>query len=156
MRRSPAAPLALALLLVGAARAGAQPVNTDADGLALQGHDPVAYFTMGHAMPGSPTVTATHDGATYRFATAAHRALFLQEPARYLPQYGGYCAFGVSGGYKVRIDPQAFTVHDGKLYLNYDQRVQARWSRDIPGYLAKSERNWGGLKDKPRRDTPGA
>lgn len=134
----------------------AQPVNTDSTGLALKGYDPVAYFTMGHPMVGDPRFTATHEGATYRFATAAHRDTFLKEAAKYAPQYGGYCAFGVAGGYKVKIDPQAFSVREGKLFLNYDKRVQERWLADIPGYLAKSEANWGGLKDKPRRDKVGS
>jgi YHS domain-containing protein len=145
-----------AVLSLLPALAAAQPVNTDASGLALKGYDPVAYVTMGHAMPGDARFTATHEGATYRFATAEHRDTFLKEAAKYAPQYGGYCAFGVAGGYKVKIDPEAFSVRDGKLYLNYDKKVQERWLRDIPGYLTKSEANWGGLKDKPRRDKVGS
>ena len=143
-------------MLAVPALVASQPVNTDSTGLALKGFDPVAYFTMGHAMPGDARFTATHEGATYRFATAANRDVFQAEAARYAPQYGGYCAFGVAGGYKVKIDPQAFTVRDGKLYLNYDKKVQERWLSDVPGYLAKSEGNWPGLKTKPRRDKVGS
>lgn len=148
--------IASALLLVLPALASSQPVNTDTAGLALKGYDPVAYFTMGHPMPGDPRYTASHEGVTYRFSSAAHRDAFLKEAAKYAPQYGGYCAFGVSGGYKVRIDPEAFTIRDGKLFLNYDKKVQARWLSDVPGYLTKSETNWPGLKDKPRRDKVGS
>lgn len=144
---------ALALL---ASPLAARPVNTDRDGLALKGYDPVAYFTEQRAVRGDARFTAAHDGATYRFASAANRDLFQREATRYAPQYGGYCAYGVAGGYKVRIDPEAFTVRDGKLYLNYDRRVQARWLKDVPGYLAKSEVNWPGLRDKSRRDSPGS
>jgi YHS domain-containing protein len=143
-------------LLLAPSLAGAQPVNTDSSGLALKGYDPVAYFTMGHAMAGDARYTATHEGATYRFASAAHRETFMKEASKYAPQYGGYCAFGVAGGYKVKIDPQAFTVRDGKLFLNYDTKVQARWLSDVPGYLAKSEANWSGLKPKARRDKVGS
>lgn len=147
--------LAISVLAVPALMP-AQAVNTDSSGLALKGFDPVAYFTMGHAMPGKPEFTATHEGATYRFASAAHRDLFQKEAARYAPQYGGYCAFGVAGGYKVKVEPTAFTVRDGKLYLNYDAKVQARWLNDVPGYLEKSEAKWPGLRDKPRRDKAGS
>lgn len=134
----------------------AQAVNTDSSGLALKGFDPVAYFTLQRATPGDPQFTAVHEGATYRFASAVHRDTFMKEAAKYAPQYGGYCAFGVAGGYKVKVDPEAFSVRDGKLYLNYDTRVQARWVKDIPGYLSKSEANWSTLKDKPRRDKVGS
>lgn len=148
--------LLLLTALVLPALAGAQPVNTDSSGLALKGYDPVAYFTTGQPMRGDPRYTATHEGATYRFSSATNRDAFAREAARYAPQYGGYCAFGVAGGYKVRIDPEAFTVRDGKLYLNYDKRVQARWLTDVPGYLEKSESKWAGLREKPRRDAPGS
>jgi YHS domain-containing protein len=127
-------------------------VNTDERGLAITGYDPVAYFTAGKPMLGSAAFTATHDGATWHFASAAHRDLFVKDPARYAPQYGGYCAFGVAGNYKVKVDPEAWRIEGGKLYLNYDKGVQRRWLADIPGYLAKSERNWPGLRDAARRD----
>jgi YHS domain-containing protein len=140
--------------LAAAPLAGQQivQVNTDARGVAIYGYDPVAYFTDAKPLLGSATFTANYDGATWHFASAAHRDLFVKEPARYAPQYGGYCAFGVAGNYKVKIDPEAWRVEDGKLYLNYDKGVQRRWLADIPGYLAKSERNWPGLRDAARRD----
>lgn len=159
MPRSPslaAARRSLFALALLASPLPAQPVNTDRDGLALKGYDPVAYFTEQRAVRGDARFTAAHEGATYRFTSAANRDRFQREAARYAPQYGGYCAYGVAGGYKVRIDPEAFTIRDGKLYLNYDRRVQARWAQDVPGYLAKSEANWPGLRDKARRDSPGS
>jgi YHS domain-containing protein len=147
---------AILLLATLTSLGSAQAVNTDSAGLALKGFDPVAYFTMQRATPGDPQYTAVHEGATYRFASAANRDTFAKEAAKYAPQYGGYCAFGVAGGYKVKVDPEAFSVRDGKLYLNYDARVQARWLKDVPGYLSKSEANWSALKDKPRRDKVGS
>ncbi len=133
-------------------RAGqAQAVNVDRTNLALQGYDPVAYFTDQRAVPGSPQFAATHEGATYRFASAAHRDAFVAEPTRFVPAYGGYCAYGVSRGYKVKVDPEAFHVANGRLYLNYDKGVQKTWLQDIPGYIAKADQNWPGLKEKPRK-----
>ncbi len=145
-----------ALLLFVSTLLPAQGVNTDSAGLALKGYDPVAFFTVQQPTPGDARYTATHEGATYRFSSAANRETFMKEAAKYAPQYGGYCAFGVAGGYKVKVDPEAFTVRDGKLYLNYDKRVQERWLKDMPGYLSKSEANWSGLRDKPRRDKVGS
>lgn len=102
-------------------------------------------------MPGTTGFTAQHEGATYRFATAEHRDAFQADPVRYLPQFGGFCAYGVASNYKVKVDPEAWRIVDGKLFLNYDKRTQTRWLQDIPGYIAKAERNWPELKDKPRR-----
>jgi YHS domain-containing protein len=143
----------LALLFCTAALPAQAPVhvNVDRGGLALSGYDPVAYFTEGRAVAGSAALTASHDGGTYRFATAAHRTAFLAEPARYLPQFGGFCAYGVSRNYKVKIDPEAWHIEGGRLYLNYDKAVQAKWREDIPGYIARAERNWPALRDQPRR-----
>ena len=146
-----AASRAVLVFAVAAPAAQAQAVNIDRDNLALQGYDLVSYFTDSTAMPGSAEFTAVHEGAVYRFVSAAHRDAFTTNPARYVPAYGGYCAFGVSRGYKVKIDPEAFLIVDGRLYLNYDKGVQKEWLKDIPGYIAKADQNWPGLKDKPRR-----
>jgi hypothetical protein len=156
-RRQPAmlgaATLAALSLGIRGATAGAPPsINADAEGLALYGYDPVAYMTDGKPTPGDPSITATHDGATYRFASAANRDAFIGDPPRYLPAYGGFCAYGVSQGYKVKIDPEAWTVVDGRLYLNYDKSVRSQWLEDTAGYIAKAESNWPDLKDGPRRD----
>lgn len=141
--------------LLAAGRLPAQPpvhLNVDKEGLGLYGYDPVAYFIDGKPVPGDAAITASHDGATYRFASEAHRKEFQLDPNRYLPQFGGFCAYGVASGYKVKVDPEAWHIVDGKLYLNYDKRTQRKWLEDIPGYVAKAERNWPGLRDKPRRD----
>lgn len=138
------------LLTLSSAPAVAQAVNLDKASVGLSGYDAVAYQTENAARKGSPTFSATYDGGTYYFASAANRDAFTANPEKYLPAYGGYCAFGVSRGHKVKIDPEAYRVVDGKLYLNYDKGVQKQWLQDIPGNIAKAETNWPGLKDKPR------
>lgn len=112
------------------------------DGAALRGYDPVAYFNDNKAVKGSAEHKAEFKGSTFHFASNGNRDAFVADPARYAPQYGGFCAFGTAGGYKAAIDPAAFTVVDGKLYLNYNRAVQRQWSADIPGFIAKADRNW--------------
>jgi hypothetical protein len=116
--------------------------NLDADGLALHGYDPVAYFTQGAPAKGLPTLTATVHGATYRFASAAHRDAFTASPEKYLPAYGGYCAMGVAVGATFDIDPDAWRIVDGTLYLNKDRGTQRAWLRDVPGNIAKADMKW--------------
>jgi YHS domain-containing protein len=130
------------LLFCGAAAAQQAPVYSTFLGGAIQGYDPVAYFTEGRAVEGSRQFSHQWSGATWRFASAANRDRFAQAPEKYAPQYGGYCAYGVAGGYAVKIDPQAWSVVDGKLYLNYSPAVQADWKKDVPGYIRKADTNW--------------
>lgn len=112
------------------------------DGVAIRGTDPVGYFKDGKPVKGSAEHRFEHKGSVFLFASKANRDAFAAEPDRYAPQYGGYCAFGTSGGNKAAIDPAAFTVRDGKLYLNYNRDVQKQWSADVPGHVAKADRNW--------------
>ena len=112
------------------------------DGAAIRGYDPVAYFNAGKPVKGSSAHAAQHGGSTFHFASQSNRDAFVANPARYAPQYNGFCAFGVAGGYKAAIDPAAFTIVGGKLYLNYDQGIRSKWSADIPGYVGKADRNW--------------
>lgn len=134
--------IGLAGFILLCANAIAGPVNVDGNGLALEGHDPVAYFTRSAAVPGVAGITASHDGATYRFASEANRQAFLADPGRYAPQYGGYCAYGMSNGYQASVQPDKFTIVDGKLYLNYNGSVQSRWRKDTSGYIASANENW--------------
>jgi hypothetical protein len=129
------------LLWLSAAPALAQKVNTDG-GAAIRGTDVVAYFTDGKAVAGSPQFTHRWNGAEWRFATAANRDTFAADPEKYTPQYGGFCAWAVSQNYTAPIDPEAWRVVDGKLYLNYSRSVQSRWQQDIPGNIAKGDANW--------------
>jgi YHS domain-containing protein len=125
-------------------------INTDATGLALGGYDPVAYFTVGKPIPGDASITAAHDGATFRFSSIANRDAFFKEPARYVPAFGGFCAYGVSQGYKVKIDPTVFRVIDGKLYLNYDASVGKKWNAQSASYIRDANAKWQELQSKPR------
>ena len=134
--------LAVAIFLSSwAATAGAGEFY-EKDGIALGGYDPVAYITESKAVAGSPEITFVHKGSTFRFASAGNRDVFVADPAKYAPQYGGFCAFGAAGGYKAKIDPAAFTVHNGKLYLNYNEAIQKKWRADVPGFVAKADKNW--------------
>lgn len=119
----------------------ADEVFVTAEG-AIRGYDAVAYHTRSRAVPGLATITHTWNGATWRFASEEHRALFAADPERYAPRYGGYCAYGTSRGYKVSTDPQAFAIVDGRLYLNYNPSVQATWNQDRRGYIRKADEQW--------------
>lgn len=119
------------------------PIDTEAKpGIAVSGHDPVAYFSEAKPVEGKANITASYRGAEWRFASEANRRAFLAEPERYAPQFGGYCSWAVAGGYTAPADPEAWRIVDGKLYLNYSKEVQARWEQDIPGHIARGEQNW--------------
>jgi len=125
-----------------------EPVNSNWRGLAIKGYDPVGYFDAGKPVEGSSDFETTWGGATWRFASAANRDKFAKEPAKYAPQYGGYCSWAVSQGYTADIDPEAWKIVDGKLYLNYNAKVQAKWQLDVPGNIKKADANWPGLVAK--------
>jgi len=145
-RRALLAALPALLLTARAGRAGTAPVYSEG-GVALGGTDPTSYFTEGRPVPGDPAITARWRGATWRFATEAGRARFLQEPERYAPQFGGWCAWAVAEGYTAPTDPQAWRIEEGRLYLNYSRRVQRRWERDVPGNIARGRANWPSVLD---------
>lgn len=113
-----------------------------ASGLAIRGTDPVAYFTEGKAVKGDSQFESEWQGATWRFASAENQQLFEQDPEAYAPQYGGYCAKAMAEGNVVSIDPEAWKIVDGKLYLNYSPEVQQQWVQDIPGNIALADANW--------------
>lgn len=139
----------LALLAASAATpalAGEDPVFTEA-GLAINGYDPVAYFRQGEPVEGSSAHMAEWNGAKWLFSNEENRAAFLEDPEEFAPQYGGYCAYAVSRGYIASTDPGAWTIHDGRLYLNYNKAVRLLWSRDIPGHVASANGNWPGVLD---------
>lgn len=120
-------------------------VNRDKTGLALQGYDPVAFFTEGKPVRGKPDFTAAYNGATYRFASAQNKSLFEMSPKMYEPAFGGYCAYGVSKKTLVGIDPAAFQIVDGRLLLQYSKGARADFSKDIKGNSAKADANWPAL-----------
>ncbi len=116
-----------------------------ADGLAVRGYDPVAYFTMAKPVQGLAEHQLDWDGATWRFSSAENMAMFEASPLAYAPQYGGYCAYAVSKGYTAKIEVDAWTVYEDKLYLNFSKVVRGLWSRDIPGNIAAADANWPGV-----------
>lgn len=118
------------------------PVNQGEDGLALRGYDAVAYFTSGAPTRGETAHQIEWNGATWRFASAENLAAFRANPEAYAPQFGGYCAWAASQGYIAPGDPQVWRIVDGKLYLNFNERAQMLWERDIAGAIVKGEANW--------------
>ena len=117
-------------------------------GIAIKGYDPVAYFTKGRAIKGSEKFALTWMGAPWHFANARHRDLFAAEPIKYAPQFGGYCADGVAYGQSTaNIDPEAWRIINGKLYLNYDKGAAAELE-EIPGQIDKAKANWPKIKAK--------
>ena len=142
--RATLAALVLAFALSAPAMA-AQAINTNGSNFAIGGYDPVAYFTDGKAIRGAKAYTHEWGGNAWRFRTEENRDAFAAAPDKYAPAYGGYCAYGVAEGYKVRIDPRAFTIVDGRLYLNYSKGIKKRFDSDRPGYIAKADANWPAL-----------
>ena len=135
--------VAAGALAVASAAGALEPVNKSFfGGLAGHGTDVVGYFSDGKVVAGSGDFETTWNGATWRFASAAHRDLFVAAPERYAPQYGGYCAWAVSQGYTADGDPESWKIVDGKLYLNYNREIQQRWEADIPGLVTKADANW--------------
>ncbi|MDH4088396.1 MAG: YHS domain protein, partial [Nitrospira sp.] len=90
----------------------------------------------------SPEFRVEFEGATFQFASAAHRDAFVANPSKYAPRYGGYCAYGMAKGYKAKVDPEAFSVVHGTLYLNYSDAIRTRWLSDVPGYIQQADANW--------------
>jgi YHS domain-containing protein len=120
-------------------------------GVAVGGYDPVAYFTAGKPVPGTPEFTHEHEGAIWRFASAANRDAFKAAPAKYAPQYGGYCAWAVSQGYTAKGDPNAWSIVGDKLYLNYNKAVQKGWEDSKAANIKKADGNWPIVLDKPSK-----
>jgi YHS domain-containing protein len=135
-------------LAFAAAAADRMPVNLEKNGLALQGYDPVAYFSENKPVKGQAEITATHNGATYRFASKDNKAAFESSPDRYEPAFGGYCGYGVSVNKLAPIDPTAFQLIDGRLVLQYDHDTLEHFNKDQAGNLKKAEMNWPGLVKK--------
>ncbi|MBS1602984.1 MAG: YHS domain protein [Bacteroidetes bacterium] len=120
--------------------------NLDKTGLAIQGYDPVAYFTNGKAVEGDKNITLQYQGVLYQFANTANRDAFKANPAKYEPQYGGWCAYAMgSSGDKVAIDPETFKIVDGKLYLFYNKffnNTLKSWNKDESHLKTSADHNW--------------
>ena len=142
-----------AMLIVGAVvstSAFAQDYTHSTPG--VSGYDPVAYFTEGKPLKGNGYHVSDFQGVTYAFASEEHKELFDANPAKYVPAYGGYCAYGVAVGKKFVADPEVWKIVQGKLYLNLDRKIQRTWEKDIPGNIKKAEANWAEIIDKAPSD----
>lgn len=117
-------------------------------GIAIHGTDPVAYFTENRAVDGAAKHALMWMGATWYFASAANMAKFEADPHKFAPQYGGYCAYAASKGAVATSVPEAFTIHEGKLYLNFSTGVRSIWRQDIPGNVAAADANWPAILAK--------
>jgi len=136
-------------LLAGSAEAqGKVLVNVNKQGVALEGNDPVAFFTDSMAVKGTEAYQASYGGATYYFSSAEHRSTFEEDPARYVPQFGGYCAYGASQGHVAPVQISTWQIIDGRLTLNYSKGVQETFNKDVAGYLAKANAQWPKLIEK--------
>lgn len=123
-------------------------LNLDKTGVAIQGYDPVAFFTDNKPVKGDQKLPVKHDRAIYFFSSKEHKDLFKADPAKYTPEFGGYCAYGVSRNKLVEIDVDAFQIVDGKLLLQYSKGVRDDFNKDTKGNLAKADANWASLVDK--------
>lgn len=148
MRKFPV--LAAALLLSVPATAKDAVFSTGQG--AIRGYDPVAYFTEGKAVKGlvwhDDEITYTWQGATWRFANAENQRKFMANPEKYAPAYGGYCAYAVANGYTATTDPDAWTIVDDRLYLNYSASVKQRWEKNTRDYIRKANKNWPAVLSK--------
>lgn len=123
-------------------------INVDADGLALQGYDVVAFFTVGAPVPGKAEFSTTHRGARYQFHSARNLELFRADPGKYEPQFGGYCAFGVGRGALVPVRIEAWQIVDGRLLLQKNRDIRDEFNRDPAGNLRKADERWPKLVEK--------
>lgn len=144
--------VALCASCIGSA-AMAEPASVDrvntTDGVALKGYDPVAYFSTGRPVSGVDEYTHRWKGSTYRFASAENQARFRADPERYLPQYGGYCAYAMALNRIADIDPSRWAIVDGKLYLNNNFLSQTLWSVSKSSYIASADQNWAVFPKRP-------
>lgn len=130
-----------ALLPIAAYAAKSEIFTGIVEGVAVGGYDAVSYFS-GKPMEGTAEFSTKWKDAEWRFASAENRDLFAASPEKYAPQYGGYCAYAVSKGATAKGDPNAWTVNDGKLYLNFNESVRTTWRTDILGNISKANQNW--------------
>ena len=142
-----AAFVALALTTVGAQARSAEIYTGTFSSLAVGGYDTVAYFKQGKPVLGKAEFATEYKGATWRFASKENLDAFKASPTAYAPQFGGYCSWAIAQNYTASGDPLVWKVVDGRLYLNYDRDVQAKWEKDIPGFIASANKNWPAALD---------
>ena len=127
---------------VGNGDARAEVFTGNSDEIAIRGYDPVGYFTQSKPVKGKPEFSTNWKGVNWHFSSAENLGKFVADPEKYAPKYGGYCAYAVANGSTAKTVPEAWTIHDGKLYLNYSLGIKARFDEDKSGYIEKADRNW--------------
>lgn len=128
--------------------AAEEPVYTSRwNNVAVGGYDATSYFNAEAPVKGLKKFSAEYNGASWRFASAENRDEFLAAPEKYAPQYGGYCAWAVAEGKTASGDPLLWTLHDGKLYLNYNKKINDRWLRDMENFIISADQNWPEVLD---------
>ena len=127
---------------------GQQAAVFQIDGKALRGYDVIAYYNEEKPVRGHDSLSFQWNNSTWLFSSPDNLKLFRQNPEKYAPQYGGYCAYGIAGGYKAPTQPDAWAIVNGKLYFNYNRKVKASWDKDQAGYIGKADTNWQLIKDK--------
>lgn len=143
--------LFLLLLMLSSIPAFAQTktlLNLDKNGIAIRGYDPVAFFTQNQPVKGRPEFESKYNGARYLFASAEDKAMFDANPAKYEPQFGGFCAYGASQGHTAPIKIEAWQIVNGRLLMQYDLGVKKDFNKDQQGNLQKADRNWPGVVAK--------
>jgi hypothetical protein len=158
-RRAIMAYVVVALAVVGvigvssfSAKSEIAAYNVDSDSVAIHGYDTVAYFTEGKAVKGTGEFEHVWEDARWHFANAPNRDLFAANPDRYAPQYGGYCALGIAAGEFAHVDPEAWTMVDGKLYLNKSKKHMDIWRESTDSHLWISDHNWSENRAKLRNN----
>jgi hypothetical protein len=141
--------LALAAFLAASTAVAGERINKDAEDLAIRGYDTVAYFTQGRPVEGSPEFEHVWQEARWRFASAEHRALFAGDPDRYAPQFGGFCTGGMGLGQLAPIDPEAWVIVEGRLYLHYDKEGRDEIAADPKAHIAAAAKRWETLGRTP-------
>jgi len=135
--------LLIALLMTSYSALAVDPTFTALfSNKAIRGYDTVAYFTENQPVKGSDEFSTEYNGATWLFSSAENLALFEADPEKYAPQYGGYCAYAVAQGTTASIKPELFTIHEGKLYLNYSNSINDKWLTDKESFIESADQNW--------------
>lgn len=147
-RSLPAVGLAVCISVCAVAAEVGSPINMTRLGNAIHGYDPVAYHRLGEAVIGDRHIVYEWRHATWLFANVENRELFAAEPDKYVPAYGGYCAFAVAHGIKLDVDPQAWNLRNGRLFLYESMIVKRAWEQDIPFYVENGDLAWKEIRYK--------
>ncbi len=137
-------------LVSGCTTLGDKPVYQQS-GVAIRGYDPVVYFDLNKAMQGEPEFSVRYQNAIWYFISEKNRTRFTDNPEHFLPEYGGYCAYAMSFGLVVSSDPEAFSIINDRLYLNYSKSVRKKWLKNTVGFIQDANKHWSG-KQSVRTD----